>query len=276
MDSVDSQRAIADLSAAFVADLRALPAEAWSGPSDCAGWSVAALFVHVTQVAELLQDSLARGRSGDPGPPARAAAEGVQGWRAWRAGELARRAAQAPAELLDEYQVSAAQLEREFDAIAAAPPAAQAWHPAGPRPLDWFVAQWLFELALHDWDFRVAADPSADLRAGCQPAFARTLPARLARGFGGADDPALAGRFRIELACEAPLVLLARVGDGRVEAEAADGVAPADFTIQSDPAAFGLVMTNRRPASQFEAAGRWRAFGDAARAAAFAGAFKSY
>src|SRR6266540_1101806 len=177
MDSVDSQRAIADLSAAFVADLRALPAEAWSGPSDCAGWSVAALFVHVTQVAELLQDSLARGRSSDPGPPARAAAEGVQGWRAWRAGELARRAAQAPAELLDEYQVSAAQLEREFDAIAAAPPAAQAWHPAGPRPLDWFVAQWLFELALHDWDFRVAADPSADLRAGAsQPSQGRCRP----------------------------------------------------------------------------------------------------
>jgi hypothetical protein len=56
----------------------------------------------------------------------------------------------------------------------------------------------------------------------------------------------------------------------------ADDDAPADVTIQSDPAAFALVMTNRRPFDQFAAAGRWRTQGDPARVEMFARAFRGY
>ncbi len=272
MNSVSTQRAAADVDRELLADLEALPAEAWSRPSSCEGWSVAAVVVHQSQVAEMLADGLARGRAGDPGPPPLVSAEGVQGWRAWRAGELARRAAQAPAAVLREYRDATAALDRELDAAGSAG-AVHGWHPVGSRPAAWLADQWLFELVLHDWDIRVTDDPAVDLRVKDMAAFARTLPERLGRGFGRADDPALAGRYRVELAGAEPFVV--RVGEGQVESPADDD-GPVDATIQTDPAAFALVMTNRRAVESFESSGRWKASGDLARAAAFARAFRSY
>jgi uncharacterized protein (TIGR03083 family) len=274
MDTAEMRRAIADLDREVLTDLEALPAEGWDRPSDCEGWSVKAAVIHLIQVAELLGDSATRGRAGDSGPPP-AAAEGVPAWRAKRAERLQRVLAQSPAEVLRLYRAAAADLDRAFDGIADAPPGALGWHPAGSRPLAWIVEQWLFELALHDWDIRVAADPSADVRASCQAAFARTLPSRLARGFAGADDPALAGRYRVELSSTSPFSWVTQVADGSVDA-LLDDTGPSYVTIQSDPSVFSLVMTNRRPVARFEAAGRWRTSGDTARAAAFAAAFKSY
>ena len=275
MGSEDTRRAAADLNRAFAADLETLPEAEWWRQSDCAGWSVGAVVVHQTQVAEMLADSLARGRAGDAGPPARAA-ESIHAWRAWRAGELSRRAAQAPAEMLAQYRARAAELERELEGVPEAPAEARGWHPVGPQPFDWLLDQWLFELALHDWDIRVSADPGADLRPECLPAFARTLPARFGRSFSGADNPAIAGLYRVELAgAGSQAAWQIRVGDGRVEIGPPDAPAP-DATIRTDPAAFALVMTNRRPADSFRASGRWRADGDVARADAFARAFRSY
>jgi uncharacterized protein (TIGR03083 family) len=274
MDTAEMRRAIADLDREVLADLEALPAEGWDRPSDCEGWTVKAAVIHLIQVAELLGDSANRGCAGDSGPPP-AAADGVPAWRAKRAERLQRMLAQSPAEILPLYRASGADLDRAFDGVADAPTGALGWHPAGSRPLAWIVEQWLFELALHDWDIRVASDPSADVRDTCQAAFARTLPSRLARGFAGADDPALAGRYRIELAGASPYSWVTRVAVGSVD-PLPDDTAPADVTIRSDPSAFALVMTNRRPVATFEAAGRWRTSGDTTRAAAFANAFKSY
>jgi uncharacterized protein (TIGR03083 family) len=275
MSSADIRGAAAELNRVFVADLEALSSADWQRPSDCEGWTVAAVVVHQTQVAELATDGLARGRAGDPGPPARAA-EGVQAWRTWRGGEQRRRAAQPPAEILAQYRARVADLEQELDRIPTAPADARAWHPAGPQPLDWYIGQWLFELALHDWDIRVSADPVADIRRACWAAFAETLPPRLARGFGGADDPALAGRYRIVVeSSSTPLAWSFRVGAGHIETDT-DDPAEVDATIRTDPGVLGLVMTNRRPVERFEASGRWHAEGDEARAAAFARAFRSY
>jgi hypothetical protein len=120
----------------------------------------------------------------------------------------------------------------------------------------------------------VPTDSTAEVRAESLPAFARTLPARLGRGL-IADDPSLVGRYRIELGGPAPLAWTVRLADGRADSPA-DETADPDVTVASDPSAFALVMTNRRPASTFEAAGRWRTSGDPARAAAFARAFRSY
>lgn len=277
MGPEEIRRAGDALHRAFLVDLEKLPPEAWGRPSDCAGWSVAQLVVHQTQVAELLADSLARARGGDAGPPPRAA-EGVQAWRAWRTGEMTRRAAQPPGEVLAGYRAAADALERELDRLGGAPREARGWHPAGPQPLEFFPDQWLFELALHDWDLRVVDDPAAELRPECQAQFARTLPPRLGRSLGPTPDPAVAGRYRVELATaeSPPFTWLATVAASGVEVTESAGADGADVTIRSDPAAFGLVMTNRRPAAGFAAAARWRADGDPARAEAFARAFKSY
>jgi uncharacterized protein (TIGR03083 family) len=276
LDTSAIRQAIRDLEAAFLADMRALPTEAWQKPSDCDGWTIAGAFIHVIQVAELLGDSLARGRAGDPGPPPLAAAEGIQAWRAARTARQQQALTQSPAELFAWYDQAGGAINAELDAIPAAPPDAQGWHPVGAQPLAWVQRQWLFEMGLHDWDIRVALDPSADIRASVQPALARTLPERLGRGFNGADDPALAGAYRIEMSSDPDLAVTILVGDGAVTVATADDGSAPTATISTDPAAFALVMTNRRPVEQFVGAGRWSATGDTARAAAFANAFKSY
>jgi uncharacterized protein (TIGR03083 family) len=275
MDHAAIRQAIRDLDRAFLADMEALPADAWQRPSDCDGWSIAAAFIHVVQVSELLRDSLARGRAGDPGPPPLAASEGVQAWRAARSERQRRAMSQPTSELISWYRSSVGQLNAELDAIAGASPDARGWHPIGAQPLGWIQDQWLFELALHDWDIRVALDAAAEVRDAAQAAFARTLPARLGRGFGGADDPSLAGIYRVELAAALPLVFSIEVADGTLVILANDAATP-DATFRTDPSAFGLVLTNRRPVGQFVASSRWQASGDTARADRFAQAFKSY
>lgn len=275
MDTSAIRQAIRDLEAAFLADMQALPADAWQKPSDCDGWTVAGAFIHIIQVAELLGDSLARGRAGDPGPPPLAAAEGVQAWRAARTARQQQALTQSPAELFTWYDRAGGAINAELDALPGAPPEAQGWHPVGAQPLAWVQRQWLFEMGLHDWDIRVALDPAADVRASVQPALARTLPERLGRGFNGADDPALAGAYRVEMSGDPALAVTILVGKGAVTVDADHGAAPT-ATISTDPAAFALVMTNRRPVERYIGAGRWSATGDTARATAFASAFKSY
>ena len=275
MDTTAIRQAIRDLDSIFLAEMEALAPPVWQHPSDCEGWTIAAAFIHVVQVSELLGDSLARGRAGDPGPPPLAAAEGVQAWRAARTARQQQALTQSPAELIAWYRHAVRAIDGELDAIPSAPPDAQGWHPVGARPLAWVQDQWLFELALHDWDIRVALDPATEVRPSVQSAFARTLPDRLGRGFGGADNPSLAGTYRVELSGEQPFVITIQVGAGALTIVPDDSTTP-DATVRTDPSAAGLVMTNRRPVERFSEAGRWQTSGDTARADAFARAFKSY
>ncbi|MCC6179296.1 MAG: maleylpyruvate isomerase N-terminal domain-containing protein [Chloroflexi bacterium] len=277
MGTTNTRWAAEDLQKAFLIDMEALREEDWARPSDCAGWTTASVFVHVIQVAELLADSLARGRAGDSGPPPLVAELGVQGWRAARAERMQQAVSLPASELFGWYTRAATALAHELDAVESAPADARGWHPIGPQPLAWVVDQWLFELALHDWDIRVCQDPSATIRPQAQAAFARTLPARLARGFQGAEDASLAGRYRFELQSDPPHTFRVVVGAGQLqvlpEAEIADNP---DITIQTDPTAFALVATGRRPVDRFESTGRWETRGDTKRAAGFARAFKGY
>ena len=274
MDLTAICSAISDLDRAFLADMEALPASTWEQPSDCAGWTIGAAVIHLAQVAELLGDGIARGRAGDSGAPPLAAAEGVQAWRAARTERQQQALSKSPPELLAWYREASAAISEQLDAIPTAPADARGWHPIGAQPLAWVQDQWLFELALHDWDIRVAMDPAAEVRTETQAAFARTLPGRLGRGFKGADDPALAGLYLVQMQASDPLSVTLAVGGGAVTAVNAAG-AP-DVTIVTDPSAFGLVVTNRRSVERFTSAGRWQVAGDAARADGFVKAFTSY
>src|SRR3954447_20993908 len=135
MNTAAIRQAIGDLSRAFLADMEALPAATWQQPSDCAGWTIAGAFIHIVQVSELLGDSLARGRAGDPGPPPLAASEGVQAWRAARTARQQLALTQTPAELIAWYRQGVGALEAELDAIPSADPGARGWHPIGAQPL---------------------------------------------------------------------------------------------------------------------------------------------
>src|SRR4051812_2265712 len=141
MDTSAIHQAIGDLNRAFLADMEALPAETWQQPSDCAGWTIAGALIHLAQVAELLGDSLTRGRAGDPGPPPLAAQEGGQAWRARRAERQQEALKQSPSELLAWYRQAYAALDAELDAIPTADPSSRGWHPVGPQPLAWVQDQ---------------------------------------------------------------------------------------------------------------------------------------
>ena len=114
------------------------------------------------------------------------------------------------------------------------------------------------------------------MRSAFQAAFARTLPGRLGRGFGGGDDPAVAGAYRVDLDAQPPLAVTLQAGNGGLTVVPNESVAAPVATIRTDPSAFGLVCTNRRPVARFQESGRWQVSGDTARAAAFVAAFRSY
>ena len=79
-DLVSQRRAQADAVGTALAEyLAALPAAAWAGPSDCAGWSVANVVAHLITVQELLGGSVSRGLQGDSGPPPEAT-DGIEAW----------------------------------------------------------------------------------------------------------------------------------------------------------------------------------------------------
>ncbi|MFN8524090.1 MAG: maleylpyruvate isomerase family mycothiol-dependent enzyme [Chloroflexota bacterium] len=275
MDSEQRLAAIRSLTNAMQADLDTLPEEQWSTPSDCAGWTIAHAVVHLVQVAELVTDSIQRGRAGDHGAPPLAASEGIPAWRAARTKRNAELAAQSPAELARLFREQCGNVQTAFATIPGAPEGARAWHPAGDQPLVWYEDQWLFECALHDWDMRAPRDPDARIREGCLAAFAETLPPRLGRGFKGADVPILAGRYRIEFEQPQFAWVTNIPGDGTISYDLVYAFAT-DVTIRTDPTAFALVMTNRRPAQEFSNAGRWDMYGASERAMGFCEAFQSY
>src|SRR5690349_12909085 len=104
MDTAAIRQAIRDIDRVLLADMEALPPAAWQQPSDCEGWTIAGAFIHIIQVAELLGDSLTRGRAGDPGPPPLAAAKGIQAWRAARGVRQQEALTQSPTELFAWYR----------------------------------------------------------------------------------------------------------------------------------------------------------------------------
>jgi uncharacterized protein (TIGR03083 family) len=259
--------------------LRALPRGGWAGPSDCAGWTVAAVVGHLVLVEELLGGSISRGLSGDSGPAPQAAG-GPDAWREYRSREIARLGGLPPAELVDQLaaglNVMDEALGRLATAEATAGPRRAGWHPTrGIQPLAWFAGQWLVEIALHDWDIRVAGDPAAELNTAALPGLGPEMRDRMPVCFKPGPAAKLAGIVRIELDGPSPLDWLARLGDGALTL-LGDGADEPDATIRTDPGAYALAQTRRRPAAAFKARGRWRVSGDGALAEGLAAAFAGY
>ena len=65
MDHHEALQLLADEQARLASDLLLLPSEVWSGPSQCDGWSVARVVVHLTQGAEQYTESVSEALTGD-------------------------------------------------------------------------------------------------------------------------------------------------------------------------------------------------------------------
>lgn len=269
MPSVMEQAdAVADGLDAYLA---ALPSDRWTRPSDCAGWSVADIVSHLVLVQQLLGGSVTRGLRGDPGP--QPGIDGPEAWRAYRAREITRLSALPTAELRVAFRDGLGPLRRTMAEVPGAEPSLRGWHPAGPQLLAWFPGQWLVEVALHDWDLRVALDPEATPNQAAHSALGPEMRARLPRCYRPEDGTARDGLVRIDLDGSTPW--LARLSGGSLQT-LDDGAARPDATIRTDAGSWALAQTARRPAAYFAERGRWRTSGDAALADHLAASFAGY
>lgn len=243
----------------LVAYLAKLPADQWTRPSDCAGWSVADIVAHLVLVEQLLGGSVRRGLHGDGGP--QPGIEGPDAWRAYRAREIARLSALPTAELREAFQTGLGPLRAALASVPGAEPSLHGWHPAGQRPLAWFPGQWLVEVVLHDWDLRVALDSEATVNPAAQPALGSEMRTRLPHCYQPRDGAAREGVVRIDL--PGSTAWLARLAGGSLQT-LDDGAVRPDATIRTDAGSFALAQTARRSAAYLAERGRWQTSGDAA------------
>lgn len=255
--------------------LEQLPEADWRDPSDCAGWTIANLVSHLILVEMLLSTSVERGLRGDSGPLPQGTS--MAAWREWRDGEIVRLGGLPKAELIDRLRAGLGDMRRALDALAgASSTSALGWHPsAGPQPLSWFPGQWLVEIALHDWDLRVAGDPEATVNPTALPVLGAEMRGRMPRCFKADEAPGPDGVVQIELDGSASSSWLARLGRDGLEL-VDDGSARPAATIRTDPGSYALAQTARRPAAFFAERGRWRVEGDAALAGHLVAAFVGY
>ena len=275
-DVARRDREAAAVAESIAAYLEGLEPAAWQAPSDCAGWTITNLACHLILVEALLGGSLNRGIQGDAGAPPNVPG-GAAGWREHRAREIARLSALPPAELLGQFRAGIGEVRQAIGRVIAGEGGdQQGWHPsAGAQPLAWFAGQWLVEIAVHDWDLRAAASRVADVAPVALPSLGPEMRDRMARCYKPAEGTAQQGTIRVSLESQQPTRWLARLADGRLEVAAEDSGRP-DATIESDPGVFAIVVTGRRPAHLYRAAGRWRVSGSQDLASHLAASFCGY
>jgi uncharacterized protein (TIGR03083 family) len=274
-DVARRDREAAAVAESIAAYLEGLEPTTWSAPSDCAGWTVTNLTSHLILVEALLSGSTTRGIGGDAGPPPNVPG-GAAGWREHRAREIERLSALPPGDLLAQFRTGLGAVRQAIGRVVAGEGAEQqGWHPsAGQQPLAWFAGQWLVEIAVHDWDLR-AASAAADVAPVALASLGPEMRDRMARCYRPAEGTAQEGTVRIVLESQQPLSWLARLSDGRLEVAGAEAGQP-EATIETDPGVFAIVMTARRPAHHYRAAGRWRVSGDQGLANHLAASFAGY
>jgi hypothetical protein len=226
---------------------------------------------HLVLVEFLLSTSLTRALDGDSSPLPESGGT-VEGWRAYRTAEIARLSAQPIDQLLAAYRAGLKPVaEAQAKLLAARDGSRPGWHPAGLRPATWFPGQWLVEIALHDWDLRVALDREARVNPAAAAALGPEMRSRMPSCVNREKAVGLDGSVRIALADSTSW--LARITAGRLET--ADDGQP-DATIETDAGSYALAQTARRPASFFAERGRWQTQGDRALVDGLAAAFVGY
>ena len=146
MAAVDPRRSLALLEAethTLNRDIRALTAEQWQAPANCAGWQVADLVAHVVRNGWSFVTFAQRALEGDQAPPFGPAVAHIDAEvKAGGAAAAADRQQRETAEFLRLVRgLSDADLETKLGG-----------HPAGPRPVAWACSQRLVEVAFHHWD----------------------------------------------------------------------------------------------------------------------------
>lgn len=243
--------------AAFIAELRCLPEEAWRAPTDCPGWDVQAIAAHISLAGRGFARTLEEGLAGRLVP--------IYASPEARAQAIAAEAAQSPAQILAALEEGAARFERVCSGLTPGQwRQVQGLHAFGPRSARWFALQRLAELAFHRWDIRSAVgrgdvfDPEvAD--ALLPMLIEENLPSIYQRaGLKGAS-----ATWRLVSRGRSGRAWALRIGEGRLTV----GEGDAQATIAGPPDALALLIYGRRPLEELRALGQVAVSGDVGLAA---------
>jgi uncharacterized protein (TIGR03083 family) len=225
----------------------ALPLEAWSQPSACAGWQVADVVAHLSTMGHGFAERLARGLQGDcaapPGlPPVSAHDED-------RFAELIAQRAMAErkrlgAQLLPTFIAGNEALHQQLGTVGSGQWETLCYHPPGPITVHEMVRIRLTELTMHGWDIRAPFDPDFHLAPDNMPVLLETVARAVRRAF--RPDARRTTPLRYRFCLTAPLAttqdIVLRSDGGEVDTA---GTAEADLVVQGDAESYVLVLFGR-------------------------------
>ncbi len=164
--------------------LQGLPPEGWARPSACEGWQVQDVVAHLISTTDFQAAMIQRALKGEPESPRDVKGTTVRS----RSEAIARQAIDLRARLTPDLLTPFAEhYRRLFDLLDSLGPEElkmPAYHPIGPGGhvrVETYIDLVILETALHSWDIRVAASPSASITPECIPVLMEYVPSWLGR-----------------------------------------------------------------------------------------------
>jgi uncharacterized protein (TIGR03083 family) len=244
--------------------LNALPPEAWSRPSACAGWEVRDVVAHLVLQAEVFMGWVSRGLQGDAstpeGLPDAGTVNAVSMSEVLGQMSIARRESLG-GQLLSTFNATSDQFNQ---LLAGARPSdwdKPCYHVFGTLPLRAFIDDRITELAVHGWDIRSSLEPEAHLSPESLPALMDWIPATVGWVFRPGSRQPGPVRYRFELIGAVPSRSDIIVAGNKASIEPSGG-AKANVTFHCDSETFVLMMCGRLTLDSAIADGRMSVEGD--------------
>ncbi len=230
----------------------------WEVDTFCPGWRARHAVSHLATGGDFYANSIRRALEGlPPEPPYGSNVKEFFAIRGARGEELM---ALPREEMMDAFDVSAAEVNGALGDITADDLGKHGFHPRGLTRLDAWIGLRLVELALHDWDIRYGEDAEACVAAQSVEGIMSFLPSTQSRLFGVRENPPFDGRFLFRSADPDRAWTLTVAGE---KAEnTADTSGAHDATITADGEAHLLLIYGRAKRGEAEASGRLTIEGD--------------
>jgi uncharacterized protein (TIGR03083 family) len=230
-------RFISELSNALAAELVALPAEAWDGPTNCAPWRVRDLAAHMVSSGEGVVASIQQGLAGSVEP---------------RLSDAERHHRQADLSAADAETVACAlqavntDLEGLYASLAETALATICFHRRGNRSVRWYAAHRLAEVAFHYWDlqFSLGRQPMLDEQVAAL-LLPTLLESNAPRTYAAGLTPqrGTGERYLLRVADDPAACWLVQIDPDKLEARR--GAAAADLTIGASASVLALLVYGR-------------------------------
>ena len=254
--------------------LNELPAEAWSQPSACAGWTIADVVGHL--YGQNFASRITRGLEGDASPPEGAPAVADHDEDRF-AEDIFQRALsnreQHGENLLGSFIPRLDESVRVFNNVGPDDWNKPCYWPPGPEPVRVLLDMRIAELTMHAWDIRSTTDTGYHLSDDSVGVLMQTVDRAVRRAFRpdeGIQQP-IRYRFNVigpyEAACDIVMT------NQRTHIEPCNAQ-PADVTFRCDGETYVLVMYGRLSPDDAMAQGRLTFQGDTELAESFGRRFK--